>query len=234
MRGLHLLRGSVLVTCLAVGDRGVHAAIVAGPIVNPANGHQYYLLSPTTWTASEAEAITLGGHLVTINNAAENQFIVDTFILNGHVSDPLWIGFSDQMTEGAFVWASGQAVGYTNWQPFEPNDYEGEDYSAINWHFGMGESTDHGVWNDTPDGGRGPYAPFHGVVEVVPASCVADIMPPGGDGQVTIADITNVLSAYGLRCRNCPQDIRPQPDGDNQVTIADINAVLAAYGDCMP
>jgi hypothetical protein len=62
--------------------------------------------------------------------------------------------------------------------------------------------------------------------------CPADIVPPGGDGQVTIADVTNVLAAYGLPCSDCPQDIMPQPDGDNQVTISDINAVLTAYGPC--
>jgi len=28
------------------------AGIIAGPITNPANGHEYYLLTPNTWTAS--------------------------------------------------------------------------------------------------------------------------------------------------------------------------------------
>jgi hypothetical protein len=62
--------------------------------------------------------------------------------------------------------------------------------------------------------------------------CPPDIAPPGGDDQITIADINLVLSAFGLPCSNCPEDIVPQPDGDNQVTIADINAVLSAFGPC--
>jgi hypothetical protein len=62
--------------------------------------------------------------------------------------------------------------------------------------------------------------------------CPADIMPqPDGDGQVSIADINAVLSAYGQPCAGCFQDIVP-PGGDNQVTIADINAVLSAFGPC--
>ncbi len=39
--------------------------------------------------------------------------------------------------------------------------------------------------------------------------CPADIMPPGGDGQVSIADVNSVISAYGLPCKGCPQDIAP-------------------------
>ena len=42
------------------------ASPVVGPITNPANGHDYYLLEASTWTAAEAEAVSLGGHLVTI------------------------------------------------------------------------------------------------------------------------------------------------------------------------
>ncbi len=65
-----------------------------------------------------------------------------------------------------------------------------------------------------------------------PPPCPADIAPEGGDGQVTIADVTAVLTAFGLPCDDCDEDISPPPDGDNQVTIADINAVITAYGPC--
>jgi hypothetical protein len=50
---------------------GARAAVLAGPLTNAANGHSYYLLSDTSRTASEAEARGLGGHLVTINDAAD-------------------------------------------------------------------------------------------------------------------------------------------------------------------
>jgi hypothetical protein len=62
-------------------------------------------------------------------------------------------------------------------------------------------------------------------------ACRGDIVPPGGDGQVTIADVTNVLAAYNTPCNDCVQDIAPAC-GDNQVTIADINLVLTSYGPC--
>jgi subtilisin-like proprotein convertase family protein len=65
-----------------------------------------------------------------------------------------------------------------------------------------------------------------------PNPCPADIVPPGGDGQVSIADITSVLSAFNTVCNDCPQDVVPQPDGDGQVSIADINFILTAFGPC--
>jgi hypothetical protein len=64
-----------------------------------------------------------------------------------------------------------------------------------------------------------------------PQPCAEDIVPPGGDGQVTISDVNAVIIAYGLPCAGCPEDIAP-PGGDGQVTIADITAVITALGPC--
>jgi hypothetical protein len=61
--------------------------------------------------------------------------------------------------------------------------------------------------------------------------CRADTVPQGGDGQVTISDVTNILTAYGLPCVDCAQDVVPVC-GDNAVTIADVNFVITAFGPC--
>jgi lectin-like protein len=93
---------------------GARAAVLAGPLTNAANGHTYYLLSADTWTASEAEARGLGGHLVTINDAAENQWVLNSFSpLTGVPYASLWIGLNDAANEGQFVWASGEPVTFT-------------------------------------------------------------------------------------------------------------------------
>src|SRR5437867_3069965 len=62
-----------------------------GPIVNPANGHMYYRLTQSTWTAAESEAVGLGGHLATINDANENEWVASTF---GSPTEAwrIWIG----------------------------------------------------------------------------------------------------------------------------------------------
>src|SRR6185437_16077990 len=83
----------LVVLLLLVAGSSLYAAAIVGPVINPANGHMYYLLEPKSWTASEAEAQQLGGHMVTINDATENEFVRSTF---GPISSQgvVWIGFS--------------------------------------------------------------------------------------------------------------------------------------------
>jgi hypothetical protein len=158
------------------------AAVVAGPIAN--GGSDYYLLSKQSWVDAEAEAISLGGHLVTVNDASENAFLVNTFVLNGHSGDPLWIGLNDAATEGTFVWSSGAPVAYVNWQAGEPNNTNGnEDYGTINWPFANGATSDHGTWNDAPLNGTVGYpgttdGPYFGIAEIVPEPAALALAAP--------------------------------------------------------
>ena len=83
------------------------------------------------WNWAEENAIALGGHLVTINDSAENEFlsstvraaIISTYNLrygsgvqSGSAGqwryNPL-IGFSDSQQEGNRNWADGQSTSYT-------------------------------------------------------------------------------------------------------------------------
>jgi hypothetical protein len=71
------------------------ADIIAGPITNPANGHDYYLLSPNSWTMSEAEAESLGGTLAVIKNTNDESWVYSTFGSYDGVNRILWIGFTE-------------------------------------------------------------------------------------------------------------------------------------------
>ncbi len=159
----------------------VHGAPIGTGIFNPANGHTYVLLDKTGWTAAEAEAVTLGGHLASVNNAAENQFLLDAFCSGANSKRVLWIGLTDQGNEGHFRWTSGEAVTYTNWFMAEPNNHAtgggAENFVSFNWNFALPEataSTPRGTWNDDIDiGHQEPAkptapAPFNGVAELVP------------------------------------------------------------------
>jgi hypothetical protein len=112
---------------VALSTLRTFGATIAGPIIRPETGHLYYLLTVNTWTASEIEAITLGGHLATVNDAEENQWLYDTFIPVASGHDPifqgrvhLWIGLSDAAEEGVYTWESGEPVSYTHWDVTQP------------------------------------------------------------------------------------------------------------------
>lgn len=111
---------------IALADSRPEAAsavlpILAGPYPNPHNGHVYYLLQPASWTESEARAQALGGHLVTVNDDRECDWIFDTFSFFGGQPRALWCGLHDAGNEGTFVWSSGEAVTFENWASGEPN-----------------------------------------------------------------------------------------------------------------
>jgi hypothetical protein len=121
------------------------------------NGHSYLLSNAGTWTEAEAQAMSLGGHLVTINDQAEQNWITATF---PSISN-LWIGYTAQETEGSFKWISGENSTYTNWNSGEPNDYYavgGEDYTHIMIGY-------YGLWNDLPNSLAG-YTPMQGLIEI--------------------------------------------------------------------
>ena len=100
----------------------LHAGILTGPITNPANGHLYYLLTEDTWQNSETQAVSLGGHLATIRDQAEQDWVFSTFGSYGGTNYSLWIGLREVGTEGSYQWVSGDSAGYTNWFPGEPNN----------------------------------------------------------------------------------------------------------------
>ena len=149
---------------LALGC-SVQSAVISGPIYNPATGHNYFLLGQSSWLTAEAEAISLGGHLATINNVAENTWVTTTFSNYGGQERSLWIGLNDQAQEGVFVWANGETASYRNWEPGQPDNgsgvYPEEDFVHI-WP----ASRSPGMWNDYNTDNNWFGMPFHGLVEV--------------------------------------------------------------------
>jgi hypothetical protein len=129
--------------------------------VNPANGHTYHLLAGGSWTAAEAAAVALGGHLATVDDQAEHDWILAQWHNWQGLDRDLWIGLTDQAVEGNFVWIDGTPVGYTNWDLNEPNDGAGgEDYTA------MRQNNPAAFWNDLADAPVGFHANPFAVVEI--------------------------------------------------------------------
>jgi len=81
------------------------------------------------------------GHLVVINDAAENSYVQQ--LIASHGFEWCWIGLHDMYSEGRYEWVDGQASSYTNYKPGEPNNNRGrEDCTYMD--------QDSGRWNDTP------------------------------------------------------------------------------------
>lgn len=170
------------------------ATVIQGP--EEFRGNTYLLLENATWTESEQEAISLGGHLVTVNDAAENEWLRQTFIVDPGRTIGLWLGLTDQDVEGTFVWTSGEPFVYENWFPGEPNNFpfndpiNGEDYGMM---FGSG------FWNDTDDLGQ-DQAPLHGVVEIG-----SGVVPEPATGPLTLCGL---LLLAGARRARSPRSAR--------------------------
>jgi hypothetical protein len=119
----------------------------AGWQLNPVTGHYYLFVGDgMTWADAEAYAVSLGDHLVTINDTAEEAWLV------ARLGTQYWIGFNDIAVEGEWVWTSGERATYTNWFPGEPNNSDGtEDAAKIHNYPPVG-------WNDLTPGAADPDA----------------------------------------------------------------------------
>ena len=183
----------------AVGGAGSFSVAYFSPILatmtNPANGHTYHFLTPTTWTEAEGLAVSYGGHLVTIDDQAEQDWIYANFHSFGGVDRDIWLGLNDVASEGTFVWSSGAPVGFTNWSTGEPNDGgTGEDCATMRKNSTLGQ------WNDLSDVPNpfGFHNSVHGLVELgqsFPAYCF-------GDGSLPTPCPCANLGASGKGCEN--------------------------------
>ncbi|PCJ55144.1 MAG: hypothetical protein COA70_02520 [Planctomycetota bacterium] len=172
---------------------------------NPATGHTYALLEESSWTDAEATAIQMGGHLVTVNDAAENTWGWDEFNWLG--SGNLWIGLNDINQEGTFEWANGEVFNYQYWHWSEPNDLNGvEDYCCM-WGWYAGNWND---FNDLPSG----WGPWHGVVEIEGMYAMKPL--PGASGvsntftvngaspSANVTFIGSLVTSAGIGVPGCP------------------------------
>jgi len=112
---------------------------------------------PFTWHEAKADAEGRGGHLATITSEAEQAYI------GGLVSSSdmhLWLGGTDEDSDGNWTWVTGEAWDYSNWYPDEPNNGPGEHYLHL-----LGKDSLNGIpvvkgeWNDAPYSGQWGDAP---------------------------------------------------------------------------
>ena len=79
-------------------------------IVNPANGHAYKWIACNDREDAQTQAADEDAHLVTITSEAE-QIWLEAIFGRG----PYWIGLTDVLKEGEWMWETGEPVAYINW-----------------------------------------------------------------------------------------------------------------------
>lgn len=169
---------------------GAVIASHAAPILNPSNGHYYEVVAnPLTWhdaaaAASSSSYLGLPGHLATFTSSAENAWFTAAF---GHQNDIPWIGLiqlpGSAEPAGGWTWVTGEAFSFSNWNPAEPNNLNGEDAGHL-WGTGGASGQD---WNDLASSRTLPY-----VVEYEAAVSTPDggsTMLCLGGGLLTIASL---------------------------------------------
>ena len=164
----HHIATAILACLTAHSIYGQTLTRTSPDLINPENGHTYFLLSTGNWQDSEASATAYGGHLVTITSAVEQSWVFTTFSAYNAIPRSLWIGLTDQDQEGTFEWASSEALDYSNWRVGEPNNANtGENYV----HMHAPGTLWAGEWNDVDSAVQFPthdgFTP-HGVVEIIP------------------------------------------------------------------
>lgn len=112
-------------------------------VQNPVNGHWYQRIdTQRSWAEAKTYCENLDGYLATITSAEENDFIYfDIDIIDYET----WLGGYQIIDQGDpsgnWAWVTGEDWSYTNWDEYEPNNFNGslEDYLQI-------RTT--GYWND--------------------------------------------------------------------------------------
>lgn len=188
-------------------------------MLNPANGHHYQVVTGTlTWDQAKAAAEAMSfqgiqGHLVTFDDAAEDQWVY--FTLNNGSLGNAWIGLYQDVQDanysepdGGWKWVTGEPLTYSNWTNGEPNNGGNAEHYGGYWPADK--------WNDyqVADGAVGRY-----VVEFDTTSGVAYCF---GDGSGTFCPCGNV-GAADEGCQNSTGvGAMVTGTGTSSVTAADL------------
>jgi hypothetical protein len=129
---------TVTLTATATATGYVFANWSSGNVV-----HQYQFINQAkTWQDAKADCEARGGYLATISSGAENALVTN---LAPPGTWEIWIGFTDEASEGTWAWITGEPALYTNWNEWEPNDAGGdEDHAEIS--IGTGRWNDNSGW----------------------------------------------------------------------------------------
>ena len=93
------------------------------------------MLEKVDWPRAKAKCDALGGQLVVIHDEATWKFVKNL------TKASVWIGATDEKTEGEWVWVDGTKMTFTSWAAGQPDNQGGAENYLSTWR---------GDWNDAP------------------------------------------------------------------------------------
>jgi len=149
--------------------------VKAAPVYSPLTGSYYDYINRNledtayrTWTWEEARADAQArshmgrqGHLATLTSAAEEQILIDNWLVDILYGQPWLGGFrlpgSDPQT--GWQWVTGEPFAHTNWGLHEPNNAGGNEFFLHYQSVNVASVTNYERygWNDAPASHRTYY-----------------------------------------------------------------------------
>lgn len=169
----------------AMAAQGYQQLNVAG---QPCFLYFYNSNATNNWATAQQQAQAVGGNLVSINDATENAAIQAAAQAAG-LTGSVWLGFTDQATEGTWLWADGSTSTYTNWAPGEPSNNGGlpcnADEDAAVFHLATG------LWNDSALNNTCPgAAPLASIIKINLCPNIAALGASACSGQTVTLNAT--------------------------------------------
>ena len=176
------------------------------------NGHTYSLFETSlSWENAKEFCEKSGGHLVTINDSMEQEFIEN--LLTYGEKELYWLGGVKE--DDSFVWLDGKTITYDNYYDGEPNNYDNlESFLQIS-----NAGTTKYKWNDNKN--TPPDFSYGFIMET--ERIKGDV---NGDGVISIADATT-LQKYLANIVDFDDEQLAAADtnGDGSVSIADATQI---------
>jgi Lectin C-type domain len=101
---------------------GEPAPTCNGGSLGPDGDTCYFMaLTALSWPDARQSCLDAGRSLVKLDSTAEDAFV------GGLSQANLWIGASDTLVDGSFVWSDNSPIVFGNWGPAQPDAYPGPD-----------------------------------------------------------------------------------------------------------
>jgi len=156
------------------------------------NGHYYQRFDTSrTWSNARTYCEGRGAHLATLTSQGENDFVYQNV---GQQGWNIWLGGTDENSEGNWEWITGETWSYTNWGSGQPDNQSPGQDSLIFWGVAPGQWDDNGLPR-----GDFPETPFICEWEQQPLKPTTAVPTMGEWGMIIFMILAGLGSVYYLR-----------------------------------